>query len=275
MKRRISILLILIVALELWLFFYWQSNKIIIHTETIKDNQMANFFDSLKVVQVSDLHIRRWGNREKELVSLIQKLNPDLIFITGDFASNNRGIDPALKVMERITQGRRVIAVLGNNDHEFRSQKLDTERLIRGLEKSGVLLLLNRSIKLKRQENSVFVIGLDDNYLWKDDLFKATDNLTSKGGKILLDHSPDIVTKVELNGINLVLSGHTHGGQVKLPLIGAIYTNRACNSVFKFVSGLYYYQNTKLYVNPGIGMSFFPVRFLCRSEITIFKFEKE
>jgi len=275
MKRIANILLILIIALELLLFFYWQSNKIVIHIEAIKVNQLSDFFDSLKVVQISDLHIKRLGNRERELVSLIQKLDSHLIFITGDFVSNNQGIDPALKVVERIAQGRKVIAVLGNNDHEFRSQKIDTEKLVQGLEKTGILVLLNQSIKLKRGADSVFVIGLDDNYLWKDDFFKATADLPSKGERILLAHSPDIVTKVKLVNIDLVLSGHTHGGQIRLPMIGAVYTNRSCNSVFKFISGLYQYQNTKLYVNRGIGVSFFPVRFLCRPEITLFKFEKE
>jgi hypothetical protein len=111
--------------------------------------------------------------------------------------------------------------------------------------------------------------------VWKDDFFVATANLPSKSKEILLAHSPDIASKINLDNINLILSGHTHGGQVKLPFLGAIYTNRACNSAFKFVSGLYYYQNVKVYVNRGIGTSFFPLRFLSRPEITVFKFEKE
>jgi len=273
-KKIVTIFLICLIVVEIGFFFYWQTTKIVIHAQTIKDTRLADFFDSLKVVQISDLHIDRFGSRERELTSLIEKINPHLIFITGDFIKRNSGIDSALRVVERMTKGRKVIAILGNSDHRRGNQKIDTDRLITGLEKTGVHVLVNRSMRLKLGVDSVFIIGLDDNYLWKDDFFKATANLPKEAKKILLAHSPDIVTKVRLDDINLVLSGHTHGSQIRLPLVGAVYANRVCNSVFKFVSGLYHYQGTRLYVNRGIGTTSLPLRFLCKPEITIFKFEK-
>ena len=274
-RKIVTLFLVFVVIVQIGLILYWQTNKIVIHVQPIEDSQLAGFFDSLKVLQISDLHINRFGCREKELVDLIERIDPHLIFITGDFVSNNSGIDPALKVIEKIAKDRKVIAILGNNDHEHKNQKIDTADLVAGLKKEGICVLINQSIKLELADDSVFIIGLDDNYLWRDDFFKATANLPPGGRKILLAHSPDIVTKVDLGDIDLVLSGHTHGGQVKLPFIGAVRTNRVCNSVFKFISGLYYRGNTKLYVNRGIGMSFLPVRLFCRPEITIFKFEKE
>jgi len=275
MKKTKILILLCVIALQISLFFYWQTNRIVVNIQPIKDNGLASFFDGLRVVQISDLHINRFGSREEELVHLIEKIDPNLILITGDFLSRNSDLEPAVEVVGRITKNRNAIAILGNADHEFRDKKVDTAKLVDSLRKKGVTVLVNRSIKLKSKADSIFVIGLDDNYLWKDDFFAATANLPLSGTKILLAHSPDIVTKVNLEGINLVLSGHTHGGQVKLPFVGAIHTNRVCNSVFKFVNGLYRYQNSNLYVNRGIGTSFFPLRFLSRPEVTIFKFEKE
>ncbi len=274
-KKIVTILLICLIVVEIGFFFYWQTNRIVIHSQPIRDSRLAGFFDSLKVVQISDLHINRFGGREKKLADLIERMDPHLIFITGDFAGRSSNLKPALEVIEGIAKNRKVIAILGNKDHEYKNQKINTADLIAGLKKEGVEVLINQSVKLTFGSDSIFVIGLDDNYLWKDDFFAATANLPPKGEKILLTHSPDIVTKVNLDGISLVLAGHTHGGQVKLPFIGAIYTNRSGNSVFKFVSGLYFYDDTKLYVNRGIGTSSLPLRFLSRPEITIFKFEEE
>ena len=275
MKKIITTFLVLIVAIQIIAFLYWQTNKIVIHTQIIKDSQLASFFDSLKVVQISDLHIDSFGSREKKLIDLIDKINPHLIFVTGDFVGKDSNLNPVIEVMGRIAENREVFVVLGNSDHEFKNREIDTKKLIEGLKEKGVHILVNQSIKLKLATDSLYIIGLDDNYLWKDDFFIATANLPSKSKKILLAHSPDIASKINLDNINLILSGHTHGGQVKLPFLGAIYTNRTCNSAFKFVSGLYYYQKVKVYVNQGIGTSFFPLRFLCRPEITLFKFEKE
>lgn len=273
-RKAVTPLLVFVAIVQIGLILYWQTNRIVIHTQPIKDNELAGFFDSLKVLQISDLHIDRFGGREKKLADLIESIDPHLIFITGDFVGRNSNPKPALEVIERIAKNRKVIAILGNKDHEFKNRKINTADLMAGLKKEGVEVLVNQSIKLRFGSDWVFIIGLDDNYLWKDDFFKATANLPPKGKKILLAHSPDIVTKVNLDGISLVLSGHTHGGQVKLPFIGAIYTNRSGNSVFRFVSGLYCYGDTKLYVNRGIGTSSLPSRFLSRPEITIFKFEQ-
>lgn len=275
MRKIINILLVLVVTAELGFFLYFQTNTIVIHSQTINDSELAAFFNGFKVVQISDLHIYRFGNRERMLVSLIGKLDPQLIFITGDFANRNSTIVSALKVVGKIAENRNVIAILGNSDHQNGLEKIDTQKLVSGLNKIGVHILVNKSIKLKNEVDSVYIIGLDDNYLWKDDFFKATANVPSTVKKILLAHSPDIVSKVRLGKINLVLSGHTHGGQINLPFVGAIVTNRVCNSFYKFVSGLYSYQNTKLYVNRGIGTSSVPLRLFCRPEITVFEFHKK
>lgn len=275
--RKIKFILITILIFEIGYFFYRETNDIIVNTQEITDGALANILGDLRVIQISDLHIKKFGVREKRLIRLIDKINPDIIFITGDFISRNKAIKPCIKIVGQLVSKCPVIAVLGNGDHSYKKKFVDTEWLIKGLKEKGVKILVNESIRLTVKEtgletdNSLYIIGLDDNYRWLDDIFKATRNVPENSPKILLAHSPNIIEKINIKGINLILSGHTHGGQIVLPFIVAIYTNPVCNARKKFISGLYM-EDTKLYVNRGIGTSGICLRLFCKPEITMFKF---
>lgn len=271
-------LLILILVLEIYGFFYLQTNHIILKTQQITDSELSKTLKDLKIVQISDLHIRRFGDREKRLVSFIKNINPDIIFITGDFAANNKGIQSCIELLEKFPVSSKTLAILGNNDHTYKSEAINTDLLIKELNKIGITVLINESVKItiedkaKMIQSFFYVVGLDDNYLWLDDIFKAMENVPEGSPKILLAHAPNIVEKINTKGINLILSGHTHGGQIALPFIGALYTNPICNAKKKFVSGLYK-EDTNLYVNRGIGTVEIPLRLFARPEITVFEFK--
>ena len=277
MKKMRNILIIVLI-LQIYIFFNQQINDIVIITQQIKDQQLSKIFSGVAVVQISDLHIEKVGLRERKLIRLINRLNPDIIFITGDFVSTNQGIEPCIKVLKQIVQGHLVVAILGNSDHYCKGKDVNTKLLTRQLKQIGIKLLVNESLKLEINRNSpkvnsfLYIVGLDDNFLWRDDIFKAMNNVPVDAPKILLAHAPNIVEKICTKGINLILSGHTHGGQIVLPFIGALATNSVCGSKKKFVSGLYIEGRANLYVNRGIGTSVLPLRLFCKPEITVFKF---
>lgn len=274
--KKLNFILLTILSLEIIYFLYTETNNIVITEQTIKDAQLSKILKDIKIVQISDLHIKSYGKKEKKLVELIKKINPHILIITGDFISDNKGLFPTIEVLKDISTKVPTIAILGNNDHFKKHKKLNTEKLIESLKSININLLINESVKItikkESNTNSFYIIGLNDNYLSYDNIFKATNNLNENLPKILLAHSPHIIEKINTEGINLILSGHTHGGQIIFPLIGAIYTNSAYNTKKKYIFGLYTQTNTKMYVNRGIGTSFLPIRLFCKPEITIFKF---
>lgn len=277
--KKLKIMLVIILIIEVGYFFYVETNDIVITTQEIQDFELQEVLGKLRVIQISDLHIKKIGSREKRLISLINKINPNIIFITGDFVSRNEGITPCIEVLKQITEKHLVVAIFGNSDHYHKDKAIDTELLVKGMEEIGMKVLVNESLKLTVKgtipatNHSLYVVGLDDNYLWYDNIFKAMNNVPEDSPKILLAHCPNIIEKINTKGINLVLSGHSHGGQIVLPLVGALTTSAPCNAKKKFISGLYNDGSSNLYVNRGIGTGGkIPMRLFCKPEITLFKF---
>lgn len=287
MHRIFEFLLLVFLIIEIVIFFYTERDDIQIKTQVIVDNELSKVLKNVRVVQISDLHIHRIGRRERKLIRIMREINPDLIFITGDFIDNKRGIQPLQELVEKMANPETlIIGILGNSDHDCGEEIVNL--LLKGLRESGVKMLVNESLKLKiamndyshlknqkNPDNYIYIIGLDDNYTWNDNFFKAMNNVPLESPIILLAHAPHIVEKVNTEGINLVLSGHTHGGQIVFPFLGPLYSNSHCTARKKFASGLYLDEGTKLYVNRGIGTTVLPIRLFCKPEITLFRFSSD
>lgn len=276
--RITSILIAALLASELGYFFFVGTVVPVAGVVTVPDRELAAALGPARVAQISDLHISRTGMRERKLTSAIIRIDPDILVITGDLVARNEGIEPCCRLLGALARGRTVIAVLGNNDHPFNRFRLDTPSLVRQLEKAGVTVLINKSVKATvrpregRPAGPLYIIGLDDSFSWRDNIFTAREGVPRNGSAILLAHSPNIVERIDTGGIGLILSGHTHGGQIVLPLAGAVYTNPPFRSRRKFVAGLYRVEGTYLYVNRGIGTVSIPLRLFARPEIAIFRF---
>jgi len=275
-NKVINLLLGVFFCLEVGYFLNLETNKIMIKKIIIPDKKLADVFQGLRVIQISDLHIKKIGYREKELVRIIKNIAPDIIFITGDLLSNNHNTTAVTQLVNTLGKIATVIAIPGNTDHLVKGYKKDIN-LIKNLSfNSNVYLLINQSLELTVQQKSyvkkIYILGLDDNYTWNDDFFKVMLGIPSRAPKILLVHAPNIIEKIDASDINLVLSGHTHGGQIVFPFIGPIVVNRVCHSKKKYISGLYFDEGTKLYVNQGIGTAIIPLRLFCRPEITFIQF---
>ncbi|OFV95945.1 MAG: hypothetical protein A3F68_09350 [Acidobacteria bacterium RIFCSPLOWO2_12_FULL_54_10] len=216
--------------------------------------------DGLRAAQLSDVHHGLFVSlREVEhAVELINYKSPDLVLLTGDFVTRSWvHIEPVAKALGKLQANLGVFAVLGNHDH-----RTDAGSIEHQLTGNGIQVLRNRHVVLQRERGGIGLAGVDD--VWYScDLAKALKGMPQDIPRILLCHNPSIFLEAVREGIDFVASGHTHGGQVRVPGLNAMY-NRP------FRSGLQRLSKTQIYVSRGIGRVVLPVRLGCPPEIPIF-----
>ena len=225
-------------------------------------------FRGLRVVQLTDIHHGLYFPEAalNLVVELTNKLNPDLVALTGDFVTRSRNyIEPAAQILGALRARDGVFAVLGN--HDFR---VDADEIAAALDRHGVEVLRNRHVTLRRGGQKLCVAGIDD-FLYRADLPRAMRGVARDTATLLLSHNPGIIEDAAEMGISLVLSGHTHGGQVRLPLIGCVYGRS--DERMRFKKGRDSLAETQIYVSRGLGTVVLPVRYGCPSEIPHFVLE--
>lgn len=259
----------------------WGNTSIEVTRADIVSDRLPKSFSGFKIAHVSDLHNAEFGKSNSRLLEKIEKEKPDVIVITGDLVDSRRtDIDIAIGFSEKAMKIAQVYYVTGN--HEARID--DFERLESGLEDLGVVVLRDEVDRIEKDNEKILLIGLDDpKFTLKSDWFGETPamvnaklkNLKAGSGdfSILLSHRPELFDTYAANGIDLVLSGHTHGGQVRIPFIGAVVVPD--QDIFpKYDAGLFHSGNTYMMVSKGLGNSIFPVRINCRPELVIVTLEK-
>ncbi len=233
---------------------------------------------SFTIAQVSDLHNAEFGGGNQELLAMLEEAQPDLIAITGDLIDSRRTDPaPALAFLEGAVELAPVCYVTGN--HEFRAYDAYQD-LKSHMEELGVIVLENESMVL--EEVPLRVIGLDDpSFGVRSDpsatpeqiLQGALTALAPQAGEedlrtVLLAHRPEYVELYSQHGADLVLSGHAHGGQVRLPGVGGLYAPGQ-GFLPAYTSGLYQIGETSLVVSRGLGNSLFPLRVNNRPEVVL------
>lgn len=219
-------------------------------------------FRGFRIVQVSDIHLGMFLSIEsfQQAIEKINALEPDIVAITGDYVTYSRAyIKPVARALGRLQARHGVYAVLGN--HDFR---VDPDEVAGALSRHGIEVLRNRSVTIERGA-TLYLAGVDD-WGYGADLDAALREVPSGGPAILLAHNPRIIRAAAARGIGLVLSGHTHGGQVNLPGLGGIY--RKARKQRRFHAGLDRLQRTQIYVTRGLGTVVLPFRYRCPAEIT-------
>lgn len=264
MKKFLKILISLVLLFLIYIFFI-EPNLIIPVRITIESEKISKDIGKIKVVQISDLHIKRFGFRERELIFLIKAIDPDILLITGDFYND---VDD-LKEVEGFVEGIKVktYAVLGNWDYWAG----DIEPLIRKLKENGIEVLMNEARFYFKNGDFINIVGVSDPYTGYDDIKRATMGINKKKFTILLSHAPCIANHLDKEKFDLILCGHTHGGQVNIPFVKPFWTPTETD----YIRGMYDTKWGKLYVNRGIGTTYFPIRFLCPPEITIFTIKEK
>ncbi|MEK6715214.1 MAG: metallophosphoesterase [Candidatus Omnitrophota bacterium] len=265
-------LYILILLVFLYSLFI-EPRHILIKEVSIAVDNIHNGLDKIKIIHITDLHIKKLGYLERKVVDRINQLSPDILFVTGDFIKNDAGIKHCAEMFKNINAKYGIYGVLGNNDYrKFYIFPINTAELKRSLADSGVKLLFNESYTINIDGTNINIFGVEDSIYGSLDISRLRDSVLNKHINILLSHSPAILRNLNGFSPDLILTGHTHGGQVRVPLIEYLWAPLPIGSPRKYCRGLFKLSNkTKIYVNQGIGTSLLPVRFLCPPEISVIK----
>lgn len=255
---------VLILAVAVWLI--WANTAIEVNEWQIESTRIPEALDGFRIAQVSDLHNAEFGVENERLVKLLRESEPDIIVITGDMIdSRNTDLDVALEFAEEAVQIAPCFCVNGN--HESRIIAWDALR--QGLVDAGVTVLEDEKVTLERAGAAVTIIGLSDPDFRKpfaDDLRELT--APEEGYTILLSHRPESFGLYAACGVDLVFSGHAHGGQVRIPLVGGLIAPH--QGFFpEYDSGLYREGDTVMLVSRGLGNSIVPLRVNNRPEIVV------
>ena len=278
-KRLLVAVFILLIVLVIWTV--WGNTALELNRYQVSSSRLPKAFDGFKIVQISDLHNAEFGDNNDELIAMIKKANPDIIAITGDMIDSRRtDVDIALNFAEEAAKIAPCYYVNGN--HELRVSEY--EELREGLNKIGVKVLENDKTEITKKEGSISIIGLSDPSFEASALMIEEDEvaevyldrltLADNNFKILLSHRPELFEEYYEEGIDLTLSGHAHGGQIRLPLVGGIIAPHQ-GLLPKYDGGLYIKEDTHMVVSRGIGNSLFPLRFNNRPEVVLIELQSE
>jgi len=257
-----------------------EPNIIKVEKISIEIKALPASFTGAKIAVLADLHSKYYGAREKKVLKILKKINPDFIFLAGDIVDwstkNLKSCQEFWKDLDR-NYHNKIFAVYGN--HEHLNPRFKTfNKLLRETE---IEIINNQARKIEKNEEFIYLLGVDDPHLGYDDLSKAMEEIGSDDAspKILLAHPPEIFRKVKTfneekiinKKIDLVLTGHTHGGQINIPFFVDFILPLNYDSHYK--AGFFKENSTYLYVSRGIGNSGLPIRLNSFPEITLIKLE--
>ncbi len=231
-------------------------------------------FHNFRIVQLSDIHHSPFLSEEEivEAARRVNDLKPDLIALTGDYVSHSSNyIAGCARSLGTLQAREGVFAVLGNHDH-----KVNGEMMASALTDHGIRVLSNENLRIERGQSYIRLAGIDDIMAGRDDLIRALLGTHRAETRILLAHNPAIIRQAARAGIDLVLSGHTHGGQINWRMLtgredrkAARWLRRSKRTKGSLLRGYAQLGSTQIYVNRGLGTVVLPVRYGCTPEITL------
>jgi uncharacterized protein len=254
---------------------YYDTNTIEVRRYTIQGSPLGEVLSGLNVALLSDLHIRELGLREKKLLQILDREKPDVILLAGDLIAFKGSLAPVLSFFEQLRPPLGIFTVLGNTEYsnENGSCILCHQDKSKDLKQAINLIVLRNSSSLLTVDGKVVTLaGIDDPVTERADLNKTLGGGNYTNPSILLAHSPSVFQVATEHGIDLLLCGHNHGGQLFLTKFMRALLPQ--NPDINFLQGFFQKGKTLMYVSRGIGTSFLPFRFGVRPEITFFSFEK-
>ena len=261
MRRRLLWALGVAVLLVVWLL--WGNSALEVSTFVIEDEALPSAFDGFRIAQVSDLHNAPFW---EEVVEALVEAEPDLIVLTGDLIdSSNTDVEAALAFAQQAAEIAPCYYVSGN--HEAWSPR-HWDALRKGLSRAGVVMLEDEKAVLEREGETVNLLGLRDPAFGSDHASVLNALTAGEGYTILLSHRPERFEQYVGAGVDLVFTGHAHGGQFRIPFLGGLI---APDQGFfpEFDAGLYEKNGTSMLVSRGIGNSIIPLRINNRPEIIL------
>lgn len=273
--KKYGVLIIGVVLLSLVLWTIWGNTALQLNEYIVSSDKLPVEFEGYRIAQISDLHNAEFGEGNSKLLELLKKAEPDVIVMTGDLIdSRNTKIQVAIDFAKEAVKIAPCYYVTGN--HEGRIA--EHEELITGLEEAQVHVLTNEVSYVERDGAKLAILGVNDPSFQTDYLF-GDDESVVKGQldtlmrevetyAILLSHRPELFDIYVESGMNLVFSGHAHGGQFRIPFLGGLVAPN--QGLFpKYDGGIYSLENTTMVVSRGIGNSILPIRFNNRPEVIL------
>ena len=246
-------------------YYYWISETDVF----IRD--LPERFENFRITQLTDIHHSRilGIDQVRRVVALAQQTKPDVFVLTGDYTTTyRRFIEPCAEALAALSAPEGVWAVLGNHDYYT-----DPELTTRALRRRRIAVLDNAHTTLQRGPDALQLSGIDD-FSWNaTDWTRAFAGLKPSTPTILLSHQPGVLDLVQTQNVDLILSGHTHGGQVRLPGLGA--PARFATRELKYDRGLFQRGETQLYVSSGTGVIGLPLRLGVRPEIAVLRLKRK
>ena len=281
-KKRFIMLAVaaaVLVALVIWIA--WGNTALELNTYTVSSAKLPQSFDGYRIAHVSDLHNAEMGKDNEKLLTILRDADPDMIAITGDLIdSRSTNVEIALNFIREAVKIAPCYYVTGN--HEARVNEYD--ELKSGMEAAGVIVLEDARTEISLEGKTITLIGVNDPSYQTDYLFGDSETVMDTKLEelhteddvftILLSHRPELFDIYADHGMDLILSGHAHGGQFRLPFIGGLVAPN--QGLFpEYDAGIYTEGNTNMLVSRGVGNSILPFRINNRPEVILIELQVE
>ncbi len=244
-----------------------EPRRIVIDRVRVPVRDLAPDLEGFTLVQLSDMHCgpsARWRDHLDRAVEIANGLSPHLICLTGDYTDDTAIVHECVGILSRLRARHGVVAVLGNHDYYGAPQR---SRMVEAALREGGITVLRNEVFEVAARSPLYVAGLDDAYSGHDKLAALLGRLPRcRHPRVLLSHYPDVVERLAPGTVDLVLSGHVHGGQIRIPFLVSLVRRHHVHSSYSH--GLYDVDGTALYVNRGLGSSFPQARLCSPPEVT-------
>jgi uncharacterized protein len=254
-------------GVSLFPYLYLERLSLAVRRYQVEIHALPPAFEGFTILHLSDLHDKEFGSAGEELISVLKKESFDLVALTGDLvAGNHPRLTPALELIAGLRANWEVpvLSVFGNHDWRLGRGREFGIRLA----EAGVQVLSNSAFRLERGLDRIWLVGVDDPVTARDRLDLALRGTDQRSPRLLLAHSPQLYPQAVKNGLDLMLAGHTHGGQVRLPVLGAPFVP-GMGFFPAWDYGLYQSGATTMIVSGGLGESGIPLRINIRPELSL------
>ncbi|MBT9174874.1 MAG: 3',5'-cyclic adenosine monophosphate phosphodiesterase CpdA [candidate division WS2 bacterium] len=262
---------LIILSVLLISYSFWEAHWLEIKEVDFINRDLPSSYEGFKIVFITDIHYGPFFSlpRLQNLVEKVKVLNPDLIILGGDYVyKSQKYIEPCFEVLKELKAPWGVFGVLGNHDH-WENANLTRK----SMKNAGIKLLDNQAEWLEKEGERIKIGGVGDFYEDFQNLKPTVQDVVEEDLVILISHNPDFVDEIKSRKIDLVLSGHTHGGQVTVFGLWAPFSPFTYKP--KFRTGVIETENTVVMVSNGIGTVFLPLRFFARPQVMIIYLRKE
>ena len=269
MSKSKKLITFIVCIICLLIYLQYENKALEITTIEVEDSKIPKSFDNFSIIQISDLHDAEFGKNQKNLIEKVKEIDPDIIVITGDFIDFSRyNIENSSNFIYGVSDSYKVYYVPGNHEAALKSRY---EEVQDNLQKAGATVLDNENYKICKDNECINLIGVQDiSFIENKDKNILKNTISELKNEslynILLSHRPNLWETYEKAGMDLVLSGHAHGGQIRLPFNNGLYAPD--QGVFpQYTSGANKFGNTLVVISRGLGNSRFPFRVNNRPEI--------